>query len=195
MFNNPALLPVVQCPGLILFPTQVPGIFLSEHQPQLPPVEGADVRLSTLVDALGAYVQDALELHQGQLMDQAVRQHCLQNQQAGLQEAVPLGKGTFGKCLGYVWQQYTCTAVTVPVREAENCLSAIPVTHPSLGYMNFQKRSVVVCVKGVWWCVQKECGGVCVRPVLVRSLKLSTHSTSCKNGWVTIHLLLQHFQG
>ena len=40
-----------------------------------------------------------------------------------------------------------------------------------------------------------ECGGVCVVSVLVRSLKLSTHSSSCKNGWVTIHFLLQRFQG
>ena len=92
------------------------------------------------MDALGAYVQDALELHQGQLQDQAVHQHCLQTQQARLQEAVPLGKGIFGKGLGDVWQQYTCTAVTVPVREAENCLSAIPVTHPSLGFLNFRTR-------------------------------------------------------
>ena len=91
--RHPALPPVVQCPGLVLFPTQVPSIFLSEHQPQLPPVNGADVRLSALVEALGAYVQDALELHQGQLQEQAVRQHCLQAQQAGLQEAVPLGRG------------------------------------------------------------------------------------------------------
>ena len=110
--KHPALPPVVQCPGLTLFPTQVPGIFLSQHQPQLPPVNGANVRLSALIEALGAYVQDALELHQGQFQEQAVRQHCLLAQQAGLQEAVPLGKGTFGKRLGDVWQQYTCTAVT-----------------------------------------------------------------------------------
>ena len=74
------------------------------------------------------------EFHQGQLQDQAVQQHCLQTQQARLQEEVPLGKGIFGNRLGDVWQQYTCTAVTVPVREAKNCLSAIPVTHPSLGF-------------------------------------------------------------
>ena len=30
---------------------------------------------------------------------------------------------------------------------------------------------------------------MCVRLVLVRSLMLSTHSTSCKNGWVTTHFL------
>ena len=39
-----------------------------------------------------------------------------------------------------------------------------------------------------------ECGGVCVRLVLVRSLMLRTHSISCKNGWVTTHFL-QHNQG
>ena len=39
-----------------------------------------------------------------------------------------------------------------------------------------------------------ECDGGCVRLVLVRSLMLSTHSTSCKNGWVTTHLL-QRNQG
>ena len=133
-----ALPPVVQCPGLILIPTQVPSIFLSKHQPQLLPIEGADVRVSALVDALGAYLQEALELHQGQLMDQAVRQHCLQSQQARLQEAIPLGKGTLGKRLWDVWQQYTYTAVTVPVWEAKNCLSAIPVPHTSLGFMNFK---------------------------------------------------------
>ena len=116
-----ALLPVVQYPDLILIPTQVPGIFLSKHQPQLLPIEGA---------------HDTLELHQGQLMDQAVHQHCLQSQQARLQEAVPLGKGTLGKRLWDVWQQYTYTAVTVPVWEAKNCLSAIPMTHPSLGFMD-----------------------------------------------------------
>ena len=121
-------------------PHKCPEYFLSEHQPQLPPVNRADVRLSTLLEALGAYVQDALELHQNQLQEQAVRQHCLQSQQAGLQEAVPLGQGIFGKRLGDVWQQYTCTAVTVPVREAEHCLSAIPVTHPTLGFLNYRTR-------------------------------------------------------
>ena len=60
--------------------------------------------------------------------------------QSTLQEAVPLGRGTFGKRLRNVWQQFTCTAVTVPVREAEHCLSAIPVTHPSQGFMNFQTQ-------------------------------------------------------
>ena len=58
--------------------------------------------------------------------------------QSTLQEAVPLGRGTFGKRLRNVWQQFTCTAVTVPVREAEHCLSAIPVTH--LSHLNFQTR-------------------------------------------------------
>ena len=53
----------VQCPGLELFLTQVPGIFLS--------------------------------VHQGQLQEQAVQQHCLQAQQVGLQEAVLLGNGQF----------------------------------------------------------------------------------------------------
>ena len=86
--KHPALPLIVRCPGAELFPTQVPGIFLSVHQPRLPAVAGADVRLSALVEALGAYVQDALELHQGQLQEQAVRQHCLQAQQVGLQEAV-----------------------------------------------------------------------------------------------------------
>ena len=138
--RHPALPPIAQCPGLELLPTQVPGIFLSIHQPRLPTVSGADVRVSALVEALGAYVQDALEVHQGQLLEQAVRQHCLQAQQTGLQEAVPLGQGQFGKRLGDVWQQYTCTAVTVPVREAEHCMSAIPVTHPSLGFLNFRTR-------------------------------------------------------
>ena len=53
-----ALPPVVQCPDLILIPTQVPGIFLSKQQPQLLPIEGAHVQVSALVDALGAYLQD-----------------------------------------------------------------------------------------------------------------------------------------
>ena len=105
--RHPALPPIAQCPGLELFPTQVPGIFLSIHQPRLPTVSGADVRVSALVEALGAYVQDALEVHQGQLQEQAVRQHCLQAQQTSLQEAVPLGNRQFGKRLGDVWQQYT----------------------------------------------------------------------------------------
>ena len=70
--KHPALPPIVRCPGLKLFPTQVPGIFLSVHQPRLPAVAGADVRLSALVEALRAYVQDALELHQGQLQEQAI---------------------------------------------------------------------------------------------------------------------------
>ena len=138
--KHPALPPIVRCPGLELFLTQVPGIFLSVQQPRLPAVSGADDRLSALVEALGAYVQDALELHQGQLQEQAIRQHCLQAQQVGLQEAVPLGNGQFGKRLGDVWQQYTCTAITVPVREADHCLSAIPVTHPSLGFHSFRTR-------------------------------------------------------
>ena len=38
----------------------LPGIFLSEHQPQLQPLDGAYVHLFALVDALGAYVKDAL---------------------------------------------------------------------------------------------------------------------------------------
>jgi len=71
--KHPALPPIVRCPGLELFPTQVPGIFLSVHQPLLPAVSGADVRLSALVEALGAYMQDALQLHQGQLQEQAIR--------------------------------------------------------------------------------------------------------------------------
>ena len=50
------------------------------------------------------------------------------------------GKGDLRQTSRDVWQQYTCTAVTVPVREAEHCLSAIPVTHLSLGFMNFQTR-------------------------------------------------------
>ena len=44
------------------------------------------VRLSALVEALGAYVQDALELHQGQLQEQTMCQHCLLAQQVVLQE-------------------------------------------------------------------------------------------------------------
>ena len=56
--RHPALPP--QCPKLVLYPTQVPGIFLLEHQPQLLPVNGSDVHLSALVDALGAYVKNAL---------------------------------------------------------------------------------------------------------------------------------------
>ena len=67
-----ALPPIVYYPGLILFPTRVPGIFQSEHQPQLPPVDGADVCLSALVDTLGAYVKESLEQHKEQLIEQAV---------------------------------------------------------------------------------------------------------------------------
>ena len=63
--KHPALPLIVRCPGLELFPTQVPGIFLSVHQPRLLTVLVADVRVSALVEALGAYVQDAFELHQG----------------------------------------------------------------------------------------------------------------------------------
>ena len=116
--KHPGLPLIVRCPGFELFLTKVPGIFLSVHQPRLPAVmTGADVRLSALVEAIGAYVQDALKLNQGQLQEQAVRQHCLQAQQVGLQKAVPSGKGQFGKRLGDVHLYsdnlygYRCTPV------------------------------------------------------------------------------------
>ena len=176
--KHPALPPIGRCPGLELFPTQEPGIFLSIHQPRLPTVSGADVRVSALVEALGAYVQDALELHQDQLQEQAIRQHCLQAQQVGLQEAVPLGNGQFGKRLGDVWQQYTCTAVTVPVREADHCLSAIPVSHPSLGFLSFRTR-VLQATASAEPCLEHFQGQVTMRRSSMDQVVRSSPKASC----------------
>ena len=47
-------------PRTLPFPNPSARHLLVIAPAQLPPVEGADVRLSALVDTLGAYVQDAL---------------------------------------------------------------------------------------------------------------------------------------
>ena len=70
--------------------------------------------LSALVEALRAYVKDAQNQLQDQLVEEAVHQHCVQDQQTSLQQAVQLGRGTFGKRLGDVLQQYSCSEIIVP---------------------------------------------------------------------------------
>ena len=98
--------------------------------------------------------------------------HSTQAQQVGLQEAVPLGNGQFGKRLGDVWQQYTCTAITVPVREADHCLSAIPVTHPSWGFLSFRTRvlqataSAEPCLEHFPVRVHTTTGWICLLPAI-----------------------------
>ena len=69
--------------------------------------------LYSLVEALSVYIEDTLEQKREQLVEQTVCQQCIFSQHANLQLGVHLTGSTFGKRLGDVCKQYSCSDVTV----------------------------------------------------------------------------------
>ena len=54
-----------------------------------------------------------------------------------------LGKGVFGQRRGDTWIRYRCISTRVPVREAEYCYDAVPISHAKFSYMDVETLSLI----------------------------------------------------
>ena len=132
----------VRCPGLLLRQTGFTDLALAEDRPNLPRLEGGEVRLSLLFQVFQEYIMDQLN----QLATNDERTYAnlecegrAANEKPGTLRALPNGR--FARRMGDTHVEFSCPTVEVSLREDPHCYTAeIPVEHDHYPFVTVATR-------------------------------------------------------
>ena len=132
----------VRCPGLKFRQTGYDELALVEERPNLPRLDGGDVKVTLLVQVFQEFLMDRLNQLASNDEQTYTNLECEEhanNEEPGVLRA--LGNGQFSRRMGDTHVEFSCPTVEVNLREDTHCyLSEIPVQNDQYPFVTVANR-------------------------------------------------------